>query len=415
MTVAANEYTMWVGALYTHALYAIDLFNDTIAATVDLNALVNDGNNYGAQFIAMNPEQTEIWIPCWTTDNPSPVGTKVLVYNIASGTITANITVGNAPISCTFTRDGAYCLVCNYVDNTITVINAATKSVVTTIALSGITSPIHCGVDPTNSYIFVGGSTSTQSTANIYNVSNWSLNKTLTLADGIQVWSFTPDGQYAVVPTFNGQWVEFIELSTLTLYHSAGTEAGGYQMAFTPDGAYGIIGFSTLPDSEFAIFDMATQSQIGTPVSLVASGYTAGATITPDGSKCYFCNFADGTAGVSSISVVNLTTLPTYSASNIINTITLPTGAGPVNAIIASPPAVPLQSNFLSLSLGQTGLTITINTYSQASGSLVQTISTTETPAGKGIYVANTKLIAGSPVNVIFTDSTGAVRGQAVA
>lgn len=415
MTVAANEYTMWVGALYTHALYAIDLFNDTIAATVDLNALVNDGNNYGAQFIAMNPEQTEIWVPCWTTDNPSPAGTKVLVYDIASGKITANITVGNAPISCTFTRDGAYCLVCNYLDATISVINAATKVVTATITLSGITNPIHCGVDPTNSYVFVGSSTSTNTTCNIYNVGTWTFNKTLALSDGLQVWTFTPDNLYAVVPAFNGSYLHFIELSTLTVYHSAGIEGGGYQLAVRQANDYGLIGYSALPNALFSVISMATQSQIGTPVALEASGYTAGAMITPDGSKCYFCNFADGTGGVSSIQVVNLTTLPTYSSSNIINTIVLPTGAGPVNAIIASPPAVPTQSNFLSFNLGQTGLTVTINTYSQASGSLVQTISTTETPAGKGIYVANTKLIAGSPVNVIFTDSTGAVRGQAVA
>ncbi len=76
-----------------------------------------------------SPDGTEIWVPQMDMDG------KVLVYNATTYALKNTITVGMMPAELTFSSDGAKAYVANGDDDNITVINTATKAIITTIAV----------------------------------------------------------------------------------------------------------------------------------------------------------------------------------------------------------------------------------------------------------------------------------------
>ena len=76
-----------------------------------------------------SPDGTEIWVPQMDMDG------KVLVYNATTYALMNTITVGMMPAELTFSSDGTKAYVANGDDDTVSVINVATKAVITTVAV----------------------------------------------------------------------------------------------------------------------------------------------------------------------------------------------------------------------------------------------------------------------------------------
>ncbi|WP_298223714.1 YncE family protein [Flavobacterium sp.] len=74
-----------------------------------------------------SPDGTEIWVPQMDMDG------KVLVYNATTYALMNTITVGMMPAELTFSSDGTKAYVANGDDDTVSVINVATKAVITTV------------------------------------------------------------------------------------------------------------------------------------------------------------------------------------------------------------------------------------------------------------------------------------------
>ncbi|HNP32327.1 MAG TPA: YncE family protein [Flavobacterium sp.] len=74
-----------------------------------------------------SPDGTEIWVPQMDMDG------KVLVYNATNYTLMNTITVGMMPAELTFSSDGTKAYVANGDDDTVSVINVATKAVISTV------------------------------------------------------------------------------------------------------------------------------------------------------------------------------------------------------------------------------------------------------------------------------------------
>ncbi|HKR49151.1 MAG TPA: YncE family protein [Pseudonocardiaceae bacterium] len=85
----------------------------------------------------------------------------VAVFDIATNTVTATVSVGNGPRFVAATPDGARVYVPNQLSNTVSVIDTATNTVSTTIGVG--TTPISALVNPAGTLVYVTNQVSTPS------------------------------------------------------------------------------------------------------------------------------------------------------------------------------------------------------------------------------------------------------------
>lgn len=103
----------------TGKLLIVDAINGMIIENKDLPAM-NHNTIY-------SPNGTEIWVPQMDMDG------KVLVYNASTYALTNTITVGMMPAELTFSVDGSKAYVANGDDDTVSVIDVASKTVTATV------------------------------------------------------------------------------------------------------------------------------------------------------------------------------------------------------------------------------------------------------------------------------------------
>ncbi|WP_298152289.1 YncE family protein [Flavobacterium sp.] len=105
----------------TGKLLIVDAMNGMIIENLDLPAM-NHNTIY-------SPDGTEIWVPQMDMDG------KVLVYNASTYALTNTITVGMMPAELTFSANGSKAYVANGDDDTVSVIDVATKTVTATVTV----------------------------------------------------------------------------------------------------------------------------------------------------------------------------------------------------------------------------------------------------------------------------------------
>lgn len=102
-------------------LLIVDALNGSIVKNITL-PLMNHNTIY-------SPNGNEIWVPQMDMNG------IVLVYNASTNALINTINVGMMPAELTFSSDGTKAYVANGDDDNITVINTATKAIITTIAV----------------------------------------------------------------------------------------------------------------------------------------------------------------------------------------------------------------------------------------------------------------------------------------
>lgn len=105
----------------TGKLLIVDAMNGMIVENKDLPAM-NHNTIY-------SPNGTEIWVPQMDMDG------KVLVYSASTYALTNTITVGMMPAELTFSADGSKAYVANGDDDTVSVIDVASKAVTATVSV----------------------------------------------------------------------------------------------------------------------------------------------------------------------------------------------------------------------------------------------------------------------------------------
>ena len=104
----------------TGKLVVIDAVTGTIVKNINLPKM-NHNTIY-------SPNGTEIWVP-----QMDEMNSKVLVYDATTNALKNTIATGMMSAELTFSYDGTKAYVANGDDNAITVINVATKAIITTI------------------------------------------------------------------------------------------------------------------------------------------------------------------------------------------------------------------------------------------------------------------------------------------
>lgn len=232
----------------------------------------------------------------------SPNGSKVVVANGSSGTVsvittatnvvqTVTIPGGSNPNAVAITPDGATAYVTDYNNNLVypIAISSTTPTLGTAIAVGSIGDPTSMLVTPNGSELYV---------ADYYS------------------------GQVTVISTASN-----VVTATVSINGGAGTPEA---LAVTPDSAHVYV----VDQADNAVFDITTATHaVGTPIAVgnLADGNVATGgdpnivAMTPNGSTLYVANFTSGT--VSAIS----------TSSDTVNTsIVLPAGAQP-NALSITP------------------------------------------------------------------------------
>jgi YVTN family beta-propeller protein len=203
-------------------LLVIDAMNGSIIKNINL-PLMNHNTIY-------SPNGNEIWVP-----QMDEMNSKVLVYDATSNTLLNTINVGMMAAELTFSSDGTKAYVANGDDDSITVINTATKAIVTTIAVGD--NPVGAWTG-SNGKMYVDNEDG--QTISVIDVATNSVDETITLGFMPGIASYNgPKNELWVSDPMNGKvhyWTWDAGMNMWMHGSSLNTGAGAHAIAFTTDG-----------------------------------------------------------------------------------------------------------------------------------------------------------------------------------
>ena len=203
-------------------LLVIDAMNGSIIKNINL-PLMNHNTIY-------SPNGNEICVP-----QMDEMNSKVLVYDATSNTLLNTINVGMMAAELTFSSDGTKAYVANGDDDSITVINTATKAIVTTIAVGD--NPVGAWTG-SNGKMYVDNEDG--QTISVIDVATNSVDETITLGFMPGIASYNgPKNELWVSDPMNGKvhyWTWDAGMNMWMHGSSLNTGAGAHAIAFTTDG-----------------------------------------------------------------------------------------------------------------------------------------------------------------------------------
>ena len=166
----------------------------------------------------------EIW-----TSQMTMMG-AVLVLDASTLTTKQSVTVGDMPAEVTFSRDGRYAFVANGMSNDVTVIDAATKAVVKTIAVG--TNPVGAW-SGSDGVMYVDNEAAKTLTA--INGTTLEIVRTYSLGFTPGMAATSPTGELWVTDAENGKVIFYSTTADMKLGELV-TSAGAHAIAFSADG-----------------------------------------------------------------------------------------------------------------------------------------------------------------------------------
>jgi len=202
-------------------LLVIDAINGSIVKNINL-PLMNHNSIY-------SPNGNEIWVPQMDMDG------KVLVYNASTNALMNTITVGMMPAELTFSFDGTKAYVANGDDDNVTIIDTATKAVLTTISVGD--NPVGAWTG-SNNKMYVDNEDG--QSISVIDVATNSIDETISLGfmPGIASYNGSKNELWVSDP-MNGKvhyWTWDAGMNMWMHGSSFNTGAGAHAIAFTNDG-----------------------------------------------------------------------------------------------------------------------------------------------------------------------------------
>ena len=222
---------------------------------------------------------------------------NVSVINTATNTVDSTVAVGSGPIGVAITPDGASAYVVNFNSDNVSVINTATNTVDATVAvgINGI-SPFDVAITPDGAFAYVVNFNSDN--VSVINTATNTVDATVAVGSGPIGVAITPDGAFAYVVNNGLQNVSVINTATNTVDATVAVGSGPIGVAITPDGAFAYV--TSVVSENVSVINTATNTVDATVA--VGSGPFAVA-ITPDGAFVYVTN-----TNSDNVSVINTAT-----------------------------------------------------------------------------------------------------------
>jgi YVTN family beta-propeller protein len=286
--------------------------------------------------------------------------TLLYAQTVEPNTVVATITTGVTPAGIAITPNNQFAYVANNNnygitnEDSVTVINLATKTVVTTIhdASFNGNQPYTVTINAAGTKAYVTNSVST--TITIINIATNTVSGVITGFNGPSGMVITPDQTTAYVNNYGagggsgtGNTVSVVNLNTNTITGTITVGMAPASLAITPDGNFVYV-INYVDGNPFTGTISIINTRTNTVVPPTITGFSGpfGIAITPDGNYAYVTNFGSNNFAPygTTVSVVNLNT------NTIVNTVTL--GIQPSGIAITPDGRYAYASNYNSLYAG---------------------------------------------------------------
>ncbi|HWZ13646.1 MAG TPA: beta-propeller fold lactonase family protein [Mucilaginibacter sp.] len=218
----------------------------------------------------------------------------VSVVNTLTSSVIATIPVGKNPVGVSVSGDGSRVYITNSLSNTVSVINTATNVVIATLPV-GI-NPFGISVSPDGSRAYVANTIS--NTVSVINTATNMVTATIPVdlfPIGISV---SPDGSRVYVANANANSISVINTATQAVTATIKVGSEPYGISFSPDGSRAYV--SNSRENTVSVINTATNLVTAT---IAVGTYPTGISVSPDGTRVYVANLQS-----SNISVINAIT-----------------------------------------------------------------------------------------------------------
>ena len=208
------------------------------------------------------------------------VGNSVSVIDTADNTVVTTIPVAGNPYGVATSSDGKRVYIGNYGTGKLSTIDAVNNTIIGSAVPVG-TRPIGVALTPDNSYVYVANYLSHN--VSVVDTSSNTVIKTIPAGQGAAGVAISPDGSRVYVSNYDANTVSVIDSSTNTVVGSAivvGTAPLG--ILVSPDGTRLVVANSE--DDTVTVIDTSTNLVIGT---VVVGDRPIDLAITPDSRRVY--------------------------------------------------------------------------------------------------------------------------------
>ena len=225
--------------------------------------------------------------------------------DLVSGNVVATIGVGALPLGVAVTPDGRTAYVASLGLGTVSVIDAASHKVTTTIAVSATAVVWGLALAPDGSavYVAVQGSSATSdgSVAVISTASN-TVTGQVAVGVGPVYLAVSPDGSRVYVANQSDKTVSVLDTASRKIVATIGVGSSPTGIAVTPDGS--TVYVADQAGNTISVIDTGTGIRT-TKIPVGQAPY--GVAFSPDGAKAYVTNSTDGTVSVIDVASGSVT------------------------------------------------------------------------------------------------------------
>ena len=226
--------------------------------------------------------------------NSGATANTVSVFDTASDTLSATITVGTSPYDVAFLSDSSKAYICNVLGTNVSVIDVATNTVSATLSAS---FPLHTTVNSDNTKAYIS---TAPSAILVVDVASDTITATISTGSGAPYWSLlSSDDTKLYVLDITGDRLLIINTTTNTLSKTISLSPlyTFAHMVMTPDGSK--IYVPQYPSDSVAVIDTATD----TLTTTIAMNRPRAIAMHPDGTYVYVTNIT-----TDSLSVIDVAT-----------------------------------------------------------------------------------------------------------
>lgn len=222
-------------------------------------------------------------------------GSSISVFDTTSGALGSSIGISKdaEPFQLAITPNGRTLYSSNYEADTVSAIDLATNTVVTTFPVGN--HPFGIAATPNGSRVYVTISAENKVVA-IDTATNQLVGGAIPVGKSPFGIAISPDGTRALVTNSGDDDVSVLDLGTGQVIATVKVGEDPYGLAYTPDGSRAFI--ANNDSSSLSVLDGHTGQVIGGPIGVGQD--PSGVAVSPNGLRAYVANYGDG-----SMSVVN--------------------------------------------------------------------------------------------------------------
>ncbi len=243
----------------------------------------------GANAASITPDGSQAWV-CNKDDN------TVSIINLTTKSVLDTISVGSAPMDVCITPDGRQAWVTNFNDDTVSVIDVATRAVTVTIGLPPGSGPEGIAITPDGTQAWVCDAAANPGALSVINVAAPHAVTTFAISSsaiGPSSIAIRPDGTEAWVANATGNNVTVISMGSHTVITNIAVGILPFGIAITPDGTETWV--TNFGSRTASVIDVSSRTVVDT-ITIASTSGPGGIAFTPDGQGVWITNLGDNDA-----------------------------------------------------------------------------------------------------------------------